>query len=62
MVIIAAILFIAGVEFWKFCKRAFFRRRASKMGGEAAADPENKMFARYLSTEKSDLSDDMEKA
>ncbi|EGP89777.1 Na(+)/Li(+)-exporting P-type ATPase [Zymoseptoria tritici IPO323] len=33
IVVIAAVLFFAGVEAWKFGKRVFFRRRAVKMGG-----------------------------
>ncbi|KAK3723572.1 P-type ATPase [Vermiconidia calcicola] len=60
IVFIAAILFFAGVEGWKFAKRAFFRRRAKKDSAEAI-DPENKMFARYLSTERSDSEQEKEK-
>lgn len=33
IVVIAALLFFAGVEAWKFGKRVFFRRRAVKTGG-----------------------------
>ena len=50
VVFIAAFLFILGVEFHKWCKRVYFRRQAKKSGGNNA-DPESKMFARYLSTD-----------
>ena len=54
----AATLFFSGVEFYKFCKRAYFRRRAKKSGEN---DAETDMFARYLSAESRDTSEKGEK-
>ncbi|KAK3654398.1 P-type ATPase [Elasticomyces elasticus] len=48
IVFVAAIMFFAGVETYKFGKRAFFRRREAKSEG-GQQDIEGKMFARYLS-------------
>ena len=53
---VAALLFFIGVEFYKFCKRAYFRRRV-KAGGDAGGDAESKMFGRYLSMERESDSD-----
>ena len=58
--IIATFLFFCGVEFYKFCKRAFFRRTAKKIFDSEHQGAESKMFARYLSTDSSGL-DEKEK-
>ncbi|KAF2226011.1 fungal-type potassium/sodium efflux P-type ATPase [Elsinoe ampelina] len=47
IVFVEAILFFAGVEFWKWLKRAFFRRRAAKRG-ETPDDLEKKAFGDYI--------------
>ncbi|KAF2457031.1 hypothetical protein BDY21DRAFT_344705 [Lineolata rhizophorae] len=50
VVFVAATLFFAGVEFWKFCKRVFFRRRARKsLGSLPADDIEARVFGNYFS-------------
>ena len=47
---IAAILFFSGCEAYKLAKRVYFRRRAKKTGVSAGGDLEERMFARYLTT------------
>ena len=58
---IEAFLFFLGVEFWKWCKRVYFRRKAKGAVGAGNEDAESKMFARYLSID-SKGSSDLEKA
>ncbi|KAL2263952.1 hypothetical protein VTK26DRAFT_4139 [Humicola hyalothermophila] len=52
IVFIAAGLFFAGVEAWKWVKRAFFRRLARKKTGRAWKDMdiEERVFGEYLSS------------
>jgi potassium/sodium efflux P-type ATPase len=58
IVFIAAVLFFMGVELWKFGKRVYYRRQASKRTGIAFKDMdiEDRVFGEYLggshSTEK----------
>merc|ERR1712093_191627 len=52
IVFIEAILFLAGVEAWKWAKRVYFRRQERKRGGKHD-DLEKKAFAAYFD-EKSD--------
>ncbi|CAK1355304.1 Calcium-transporting ATPase 3 [Cercospora beticola] len=47
IVFIASGLFFAGVEAWKWAKRIYFRRRASK-SAKAEEDLETRVFERYL--------------
>ena len=54
LVFIASFLFFIGAESYKFCKRAFFRRRAKKLRVGDDEDGEGRVFARYLSTDTSD--------
>ncbi|KAL5371091.1 hypothetical protein DPSP01_014500 [Paraphaeosphaeria sporulosa] len=51
IVFIAAGIFFAGVEAWKWCKRIYFRRRASKTTGKVdqEMDIEDRVFGRYYS-------------
>lgn len=55
IVFIAAALFFAGVELWKFGKRVYFRRQASKTLGLAWKDMdiEQRVFGEYLCHEAS---------
>ena len=48
---IAALLFFLGCETYKLIKRVYFRRRAKKTGFGKGVDAEDRMFARYLSTD-----------
>ncbi|KAK3073954.1 P-type ATPase [Teratosphaeriaceae sp. CCFEE 6253] len=48
IVFISAFLFFAGIEGYKYAKRAFFRRREAKETG-GKQDVEDRVFARYLS-------------
>ncbi|KFA59984.1 hypothetical protein S40285_08482 [Stachybotrys chlorohalonatus IBT 40285] len=54
IVFIAAGLFFAGVEAWKFGKRVFFRRRAAKSHGGRwkDLDIEQRAFAEYMTKEE----------
>ncbi|KAJ9157617.1 Potassium/sodium efflux P-type ATPase [Pleurostoma richardsiae] len=64
IVFIAAGLFFAGVEAWKFGKRVFFRRRARKQLGVAwkDSDIERRVFDEYLSgSSDQDFGDDATK-
>jgi len=47
VVLIESLLFFAGIETYKFGKRAFLRRRQAKATG-GGDDPENRIFQRYL--------------
>ena len=47
IVFIESVLFFAGVETYKFGKRAIFRRQAAKEEG-GSQDVEARMFGRYL--------------
>ena len=60
IVIIAAILFFAGVEAWKWAKRVYFRRQGRKTLGLAWKDMdiEQRVFGDYLGAES--LSQDTE--
>lgn len=53
IVFIAAGLFFAGVEGWKFVKRIYFRRQNSKLHGKTwkDMDVEERVFGRYFSSE-----------
>lgn len=55
IVFIAAALFFAGVESWKWAKRIYFRRQSRKMLGLSwkDMDVEQRVFGEYLSTEPS---------
>lgn len=62
IVFIAAILFIMGVESWKFGKRVYFRRQDAKNGPGKDLDLEQKAFGQYLdSRSSSGISSDPEK-
>jgi hypothetical protein len=51
IVLIATVLFFAGIEGWKWGKRVFFRRRDAKAGvRRGSIDFEQQHFQRYLST------------
>lgn len=51
IVLVATILFFAGMEAWKWAKRVFFRRRDGKKGvRRGSIDLEKRVFERYLST------------
>jgi P-type Na+/K+ transporter len=58
VVFIASLLFFAGVEVYKFCKRAVLRRRAAKeiteCGKRGEVDVEERMFSRYLTGSSGD--------
>lgn len=47
VVFIEAILFVAGCEAWKWCKRVYFRRQGAKQGGQPE-DLEKRAFAAYF--------------
>lgn len=49
IVFIGSLLFVAGVEFYKFCKRAYFRRQEKKQKDDGQ-DGEMKMFAAHTSS------------
>jgi Na+-exporting ATPase len=51
IVFVAAVLFFAGVEAWKWAKRVYFRRKARKSTGKAwkDLDIEERVFGEYLS-------------
>jgi len=53
IVFVAAGLFFAGVEFWKWTKRIYYRRQARKQTGKVDKnmDIEDRIFGRYYSTE-----------
>lgn len=53
IVFIAAGLFFAGVEAWKFAKRVYFRRKDSKRLGKTwkDLDVEDRVFGRYFSSD-----------
>jgi Na+-exporting ATPase len=55
IVFIAAGLFFAGVEAWKFAKRVYFRRHSRKLLGKTWKDMdiEDRVFGRYFSSESS---------
>ncbi|EME48512.1 hypothetical protein DOTSEDRAFT_57843 [Dothistroma septosporum NZE10] len=52
IVFVASLLFFLGVEFWKWCKRVYFRRQKAqdyqKSGMSGSGDLETKVFERYL--------------
>ena len=43
-----SILFMAGCEFWKFCKRAFFRRADKKAGRRNSIDAQTRKLTRLF--------------
>jgi Na+-exporting ATPase len=51
IVFVAAGIFFAGVETWKWCKRVYFRRKARKTIGKVDKnmDVEDRVFGRYYS-------------
>lgn len=53
IVFVAAGLFFAGVETWKWCKRIYFRRQARKQTGkiDKNMDVEDRVFGRYYTTQ-----------
>lgn len=55
IVFIAAIIFFAGVETWKWCKRIYFRRQARKVTSkiDKNMDIEDRVFGRYYSNDGS---------
>lgn len=56
IVFIEAILFFGGVEAWKWAKRVYFRRSASKNLGKAV-DLESKVFEKYVTQSSENGSD-----
>ncbi|PKS04934.1 hypothetical protein jhhlp_008300 [Lomentospora prolificans] len=60
IVFISAALFFMGVEFWKFCKRVYFRRQAVKKQGTAwkDLDIEQRVFGEYLQSDSGPASDE----
>lgn len=48
VVFVEAILFISGIEAWKYAKRIFFRRRARALAAQGSPSLHVDMFARYL--------------
>ncbi|KAL3477238.1 hypothetical protein BJX99DRAFT_226586 [Aspergillus californicus] len=54
VVIVEAILFFAGVELWKWCKRIYFRRESvqNKKRGDVYRGPQD--FSRYTTMSRSD--------
>lgn len=63
IVFIAASIFFAGVEFWKWCKRAYFRRQDLKKldGPEQYADIEDRVFGRYYQSDSAEFTHDQER-
>ena len=60
VVMVEGMLFVSGVESWKWAKRVFFRRRLAKTGGKGKLDEEeieSKVFGNYMSTSPSEESD-----
>jgi Na+-exporting ATPase len=58
VVFVATVLFFAGVEAWKLCKRLYFRRQTKKKTG-GVNDLETRVFGRYLSMGRSDSEGDV---
>ncbi|EME88988.1 uncharacterized protein MYCFIDRAFT_149581 [Pseudocercospora fijiensis CIRAD86] len=56
IVFVAAALFFAGVEGWKWAKRIYFRRRAKK-DSAAVEDLETRVFERYLTQSSMDVNE-----
>ncbi|KAM0335145.1 hypothetical protein ACHAQA_000186 [Verticillium albo-atrum] len=56
IVFVAAFLFFLGVEFWKWCKRVYFRRQQANQIGKnwKDMDIEDRVFGRYLSSGSED--------
>jgi P-type Na+/K+ transporter len=63
IVFIAAALFFAGVEAWKWAKRVYFRRCARKSTGVAWKDQdiEHRTFSQYYSASETEVNGKMEK-
>lgn len=59
---VAAILFFGGCEGYKLIKRVYYRRKAKKSGGPVGGDLEEKMFARYYTTDSRGSDSEAEKA
>ena len=61
IVFIAAGLFFAGVEAWKWGKRVYFRRAASKKTGKTwkDMDVEERVFGDYLGTSSGTSSEEL---
>ncbi|KAH5557727.1 hypothetical protein HBI26_211520 [Parastagonospora nodorum] len=62
IVFVAAGLFFAGAETWKWCKRIYFRRQARSQTGKVDKnmDIEDRIFGRYYSTESAASQDGMQ--
>ncbi|VUC21899.1 unnamed protein product [Clonostachys rosea] len=56
IVFVESVLFFVGVEGWKFAKRVYFRRQASK-DANGNADLETRTFGHYFTQSKSDNED-----
>ncbi|KAF3400066.1 Sodium transport ATPase 5 [Penicillium rolfsii] len=59
IVFIETVLFFAGIEFWKWCKRAYFRRQAFKQEKEGRHIPTGEYrglrdFSRYTTMDRSE--------
>jgi magnesium-transporting ATPase (P-type) len=49
-------IFFAGIEFWKWCKRVYFRRKAAKQGAgklDKNMEIEDRVFGRYYTHDSS---------
>jgi Na+-exporting ATPase len=59
IVFVETVLFFAGIEFWKWCKRAYFRRQAFKQEKEGRNVPSGdhrglRDFSRYTTMDRSE--------
>ncbi|KAL4976447.1 hypothetical protein BDW66DRAFT_166418 [Aspergillus desertorum] len=54
VVVVEAILFFAGVELWKWCKRIYFRRESVRNRNKAAVYRGPQDFSRYTTMSRSD--------
>ena len=60
IVFVESVLFIAGIEAWKFAKRVYFRRKAAKVG-DAKLDLESRTFGHYF-TQRASSSDRVDRS
>ena len=51
VVFIEAMLFLGGIESWKWAKRVYFRRKAARSTGGTGQDLETNVFGKYMNSE-----------